>query len=92
MDNTLTVAKKESMFDNTCFISGLNWFIDEPEDSLEALVQIRYNSEGSIANIIRIADRFKIEFREPQLAITPGQSAVFYQDDIVLGGGIIESK
>jgi len=92
LDNTVTVAKKESMFDDTCFISDLNWFIDEPKVSLEASVRIRYNSKGSIANIIRIADRFKIKFREPQLAITPGQSAVFYQDDIVLGGGIIETE
>jgi len=68
------------------FISG-----DKLSTSIKAEVKIRYNSKKSSANISPYSkDRVLIIFEKPQRAITPGQSAVFYQEDVVVGGGIIE--
>jgi tRNA-specific 2-thiouridylase len=63
-------------------------------------VQVRYRSpavpvnviplEGDFPNGDRSASRIKLIFDEPQFSITPGQAAVLYDGDIVLGGGIIE--
>ena len=55
------------------------------------MAQIRYNSKPSSAAIeIKKDDEIKIEFENPQLAITPGQSIVFYEDDTLIGGAIIK--
>jgi tRNA-specific 2-thiouridylase len=72
-----------------CFIENLNWLVDEPSEPVQVHARIRYNSAGASARLTPEGNRFRLEFREPQLAITPGQSAVFYDSDIVMGGGII---
>jgi len=53
-------------------------------------VRIRYNHKEALADIAAWGDKIKVCFRKPQFAVTPGQSAVFYDKDIVLGGGIID--
>lgn len=57
---------------------------------IAAKVKIRYNHPGATAELIPFNKRIKVRFRKPQFAVTPGQSAVFYIKDRVLGGGIIE--
>ena len=52
-------------------------------------VKTRYSSKEAKAKIIQEGTNIKVVFDEPQKAITPGQSAVFYVGDIVLGGGKI---
>ncbi len=60
---------------------------------LEAQCKIRYNGTGDDATIkYNNKNQMIVNFRRPQLAITPGQSIVFYNNDILLGGGIIEQK
>jgi len=72
-------------------VSQCNWIpFDEPPAQIEATVKIRYNHPGAAATIFPLANgRAKIKLPAPQRAITPGQAAVFYQDDLVLGGGWI---
>jgi tRNA-specific 2-thiouridylase len=88
--NTITVAEKNSLFKNICKIEHLNWLIDEPKFPHEALCQIRYNGARAEARISKENNEFIVRFKEPQLAITPGQSIVFYANDILSGGGIIK--
>ena len=59
---------------------------------MEVEVKTRYSSKVAKAKIKQYGNEIKVIFDEPQRAITPGQSAVFYIDDIILGGGKIVSK
>ena len=61
----------------------------EEKYQIKVDVKTRYSSKVAKAMIIQNGDCIKIEFDEPQRALTPGQSAVFYIDDIVVGGGKI---
>ena len=56
---------------------------------MEVTVKTRYSAKEARAKIIQEGEKIKVVFAEPQKAITPGQSAVFYIDDIVVGGGKI---
>ena len=63
---------------------------DDPGRSFEATVKIRYNHPGTVATVTPLEhDRARVRLHEPQRAVTPGQAAVIYNDDIVLGGGWI---
>ena len=72
--------------------SGVNWIVGEPaEEDLKLHVKIRYNHAGAPARVTALgADRVEVQFDSPEFAVTPGQCAVFYQDDEVVGGGWIE--
>lgn len=94
--NTITVADKESQSDlvfNTkeVFVKDIH-FIDgvEPVFPLECQVRIRYRQEKQNCRIEKNKDGYKIYFEKPQNGVAIGQSAVFYQGDKCLGGGIIE--
>ena len=89
-NNTITVSKKSSLFKNICKVKEINWLIDKPDFPLEATSQIRYNGNKTNATIKFESNKLIVKFKEPQLAITPGQSIVFYSDNRLLGGGIIE--
>ena len=90
-NNSITVADKKSLFSKTCKISNINWLDDKLKLPLDVLAQIRYNGTLSKAILSTKKNKILAEFKEPQLAITPGQSIVFYNDnERLLGGGIIE--
>ena len=58
---------------------------------IKVKAKIRYSHEESEAILIPIEnEKISLKFKEPQFAITPGQAVVFYDEDVVLGGGIIE--
>jgi tRNA-specific 2-thiouridylase len=58
--------------------------------SFEATVKIRYSHPGTLATVTPLEnDRAHVRLHDPQRAVTPGQAAVIYDDDIVLGGGWI---
>jgi tRNA-specific 2-thiouridylase len=69
-----------------------NWFIDPPAAPLRCAVKIRYQTRESACLLAPLGDgRFRVELERPEF-VTPGQSAVFYDGDAVLGGGIIERE
>jgi PAS domain-containing protein len=72
-------------------VERCNWIpFVEPPASFEATAKIRYNHPGTPATVTPAVDgRAKVKLHLPQRAITPGQAAVFYQDDLVVGGGWI---
>ena len=89
-DNRVVVGRKEEQGTNRFVISDTNWFIDKPEKQLECHVQVRYNSTEYSAQLTPAGDdRFEVHLESPAVA-TPGQSAVFYDGDLVIGGGIIQ--
>ena len=71
----------------------LDWVAKEsPADEFRCTAKTRYRQEDVQCNVSRVSDEeWLVEFDEPQRAVTPGQSIVFYNDGICLGGGIIES-
>lgn len=92
--NTIVVGEKKDVYHKTCIVEEVNWIgIDDlkPGETLEASVKIRYLHPPASARITNDQNQVRIEFNEPQPAITPGQSAVFYKDELVLGGGWIKS-
>ena len=70
---------------------GANWVsIPEPRRPITALARIRSRHEGAEADVVPLSGRrFRLRFRAPQRAITPGQVVVLYDGDLVLGGGFI---
>ncbi|MFW6382403.1 MAG: tRNA 2-thiouridine(34) synthase MnmA [Bacillota bacterium] len=95
-NNAIIVGPREHLKSNGLIINKPNWLsIPEIREELtDILIQIRYNSEPVPGKIIPLKDgsRVKALFDEPSQAVTPGQSAVFYDKDIVLGGGLIEKS
>jgi tRNA-specific 2-thiouridylase len=68
-----------------------NWIaFDAPPATLDVTVKIRYNHPGAAASLSPLpGGKVKVRLHVPQRAVTPGQAAVFYQDDLVVGGGWI---
>ena len=90
-NNTLVVGegtelgKQELSTNHNNWVNGVN-----PQASFRAQVKIRYKAREAWANVYPFGDhQTKVVFDEPQRDITPGQAAVYYDGDIVLGGGII---
>jgi tRNA-uridine 2-sulfurtransferase len=89
--NRVTVADDKSLLTETFIADRCNWIpYDQPPGEFDAVVRIRYNHPGTMATITPLsATKIRVRLHEPQRAVTPGQAAVLYQDDLVLGGGWI---
>ena len=90
--NVIILSDDKDLYKDKLLVKDLNFVSgDKLSNSIRAEVKIRYNSKKSPANISPYhEDEVLINFEKRQRAITPGQSAVFYQGDVVIGGGIIE--
>jgi tRNA-specific 2-thiouridylase len=91
--NRLVVGKRDELYNRSFIASGVNWIsISPPEGVVRAGVRVRYRAAEPRASITPMgAGEVRVDFDEPQAAITPGQAAVFYDGDIVVGGGWIKS-
>lgn len=92
--NRVVVGNRESAGSAECTVTRVNWVsMVPPVAPIRCHVQVRYRSRAVAVTVIPLEDnRLKLTFDEPQFGITPGQAAVFYDGDIVLGGGIIEKQ
>ena len=90
-NNRLIVGSREELLCRTLLAERVNWVsIPPPTRPLRAEVKIRSRHEPAPASLtLQDEGRVLVEFDEPQPAITPGQAAVFYNGDVVLGGGWI---
>ena len=86
----VVVGSEENLYRDTLFVSPVSWVSGNPPPAdAEVMVKIRYKFAEAPARVTAVGDGALARFREPQRAITPGQAAVFYQGDTVLGGGAI---
>tara|TARA_Y100000590_G_scaffold154523_2_gene177609 strand:- start:742 stop:1821 length:1080 start_codon:yes stop_codon:yes gene_type:complete len=91
-DNTLVVVQGHNhplLMSNEIKTKDLNLINDIQEKEFEGAVKVRYRQKDQKCIIKISEDTLSIKFNEPQRAVTPGQSAVIYKDDICLGGGEI---
>lgn len=88
--NTIVVGPKESRFFKKLLVGNLNWIAQPGKKYLRCKVKIRSQHVKANARLYLKESKVKVEFDEPQESPTPGQAAVFYSKNIVLGGGWIE--
>lgn len=90
--NRVIVGNRADAGQSECTVARMNWVsIPEPSTPILTEVQVRYRSCAVAANVIPLGDnRIKLVFDDPQFGITPGQAAVLYDGDVLMGGGIIQ--
>lgn len=91
--NEVIVGVENELYKKEIIVTDINLLlVDKIDEEMEVTVKTRYSAKEAKAKITQIDNYIKVIFEEPQRAVTPGQSAVFYIDDIVLGGGKINKE
>lgn len=89
-NNTLVVGGKKDLYTAEAVLGDLNWITPPLSSSQRVITKIRYSHRGA-PSVVSIQNNLTtLVFDEPQLSVTPGQVAVFYRDEQVLGAGIIQ--
>jgi tRNA-specific 2-thiouridylase len=90
--NKIIVGSREQALHNVLVARQLSWVSGEsPQAPMEITAKIRYQAPEAAAELYPADDNAEVRFVEPQSAVAPGQSVVFYQGDELLGGGIIDA-
>lgn len=91
-ENKITLVENGDLFVNRLIVKDFNWIDGAPDMPLNVTCKIRYaqNAAPAVAGTFMRDDMAVIVFNEPQRAVTPGQSAVIYDGERLLGGGIIK--
>jgi tRNA-uridine 2-sulfurtransferase len=93
LKNRLIVGTEQELYSNELVAGNVNWLQEKPYlEPMDVDVKIRYRSPEVAAKLYQGDDKVRIQFLQPQRAVAPGQSIVFYKDDEVIGGGIIEKE
>ena len=102
--NRVVVGERSEAAKSSCVVGEINWVsISPPDNEINVEVQLRYRSLPVLAKVFPIKEtiqdiererpyRCLIQFQEEQFSITPGQAAVFYDGEVLLGGGIIQRE
>ena len=87
----VVVGNDTDLYAASCVVKDVNWIaIPDLDGELRAEVKIRHKHVPAPATLCREGDAVRVKFDDPQRAVTPGQAAVFYQGDLVVGGGWID--
>jgi len=87
----IIVGDKKDTKKDEFYVRDVYWYREMPFDTMKFLVKIRYNHPGEMAVVRQlVGNRCLVKFEKPQRAITPGQLAVFYMGEFVIGSGWIE--
>ena len=89
--NRVVVGNRESCAWTDCTVGRVNWVAMAPPTApIQVEAQVRYRSSPAAATLVPLeGGRVKLLFDGDQFGITPGQAAVFYRGDVLLGGGLI---
>jgi tRNA-specific 2-thiouridylase len=88
----VVLCEREGLLADQALVEGVNWLVEPATGGLEADVKVRARSPVTPAEVLpdhQDPSRAQVRFRQPVAAVTPGQAAVFYRGDLVLGGGWI---
>jgi tRNA-specific 2-thiouridylase len=90
-EREVVVGPRTSLERTTLTASGVNWIEGVRDGTVRASVQIRHRHAAAPSSVRSLGEgRAEVVFDAPQIAVTPGQAAVFYDGDVVLGGGWID--
>jgi tRNA-specific 2-thiouridylase len=89
--NQVVVGRESELYKEFLSVQEISWVSgNQPDLPLKCTAKIRYQTEKTRCQVFGDKLDYKINFAKPQKAITPGQSVVFYQDEEIIGGGIIQ--
>ena len=89
--NTVMLGDEDDLNRQEMVVSKINWIkYDGISDGIEALTKIRYKDKGALSNLYNHENGVRVSFYHFAKGIAPGQSAVFYEGDDVIGGGVIQ--
>jgi tRNA-uridine 2-sulfurtransferase len=89
IDDTVVVGPESALFAREARAVQAVWTAEPPEEPFDADVQVRYRHRAAPARVTPTPHGFDVFFHEPQRAISPGQAAVVYRGDRVIGGGLL---
>lgn len=87
--NTVWLGEEKYLYASKLKVKRVNW-LDQLREGEKLRVKIRFQHQGALATVVSDAEAYLVQFEEPQRAITPGQAAVFYRGQQLLGGGWIQ--
>ncbi len=92
INNRIIICGKNNRQNSGLVLTNINWVSLEKQEKIEGIIHIRYNHKGVKCRAKYFGNKMIVHFEEPQNSVAPGQSAVLYQNDMLIFGGIIEDS